>query len=1272
MENAMHQILNRADADLDASLRFTRGLPAMLAAALITFIGAYAFQAQATTQISQVPLHVGTQVEPNIVYNIDESWSMAWGYMPDAVREDGVTIYGNPWATGSGDSGDSNNNRWTLAFHPDDVSTGGTGTFSTTGNDKNTGDGTTRTIVARAGASGVATDLISARLRSSAFNTIYYDPEVRYRPWYNHDGTPFPNANPAAAPLNPNNTAAGTVDLIGERTFNTARTWCGSLSSSNNAANSTTVSNLSVDNGNNTTTNRNNFCQSISGETLAPAVYYTYNGEGLRDASNFTRVRIMDHATFTRGTGRTDCAAIAAGTGTTCAQSEEYQNFANWFTYNRTRMFLAIAATSKAFSEQDDFLRLGYARIHGPGITLDGATSPGTMVRGVRGFSGTDKQAFFAWLYGLGGQAATASVPKSLYGTAGTDHQFAPGTPLRTAMDDVGQYFSRTDNRGPWGKIPGTNDTSAHLTCRKNYHILMTDGMWTTGGSTQSDATARTAGAKGNVDDTSGSSITGTGGQTYQYSPAAPYRDNSTGTLADVAMYYWNRDLRSTLTNDVSPDALNPAFWQHMVNFTIGLGVSGTLNFPDDWADLQAGTKSWPTVVANQPSAVDDLWHAAVNSRGQYLSARNPDQFATALSNTLSTIINISQTSTTPMIASSVFLTTDSSIYQATFDSSDWSGEVLALTPTEEIDPDTNVKTLVMTEVWNAEEELPAHGSRNILTIRSGSGINFTWSGLTNGLNATQIATLTAIINEAQVNYVRGDDSGEGTTFRAREKLIGDIVNSDPVYVHKENFGFYNLPGTEGSSYTTFMAAKKTRTPMLYVGANDGMLHGFNANTGAEVFAYVPNAVIPYLKNLSDPTYTHRYYVDGDIQVSDAYIGGAWKTILVGSTGAGGVSGGAVFAIDVTNPAAIDASKVLWEFTNAELGYPIGGKPVIAKLKTANNTYVWAAIFGNGYASTSEKAQLFILNLATGAVIKTIDTKFGSVTEPNGLSGPSFYYSILENGNLDHAPAVYAGDLRGNLWKFDLSGNLNQWDVAFTQGNNKYPLFTARDSSNTPQPQPITVTPDLRLHERGGYLVLFGTGRYFSPTDPSDTQVQSIYGIWDKGDGSRITAARGTALVEQEIESEETQGSFQVRGLSDEAVDWSSKQGWYLDLVPPDGTPEGERVVVPPEVWFDRLRVATTIPGSDNPCEPSARSWYYELDLMTGGRLAAPTFDLDLDGEMDWIDEDEGIPVTGFSMDSVGVMPTIVGDHLVIPGGSIGYESGLEAPTGRQTWREVR
>jgi type IV pilus assembly protein PilY1 len=224
MKNAMHETLDKENIALHVRLHYD--LFTIIAAAFIAFFASYSSKAVSATDISQIPLYVGGQIAPNVVYNIDESWSMAWRHMPDSVQEDNITIYGNPWATGSGDSGDGTGNRWTLAFHPDDISTGGAGT---SGNDNNTGDANTRTLVARADASGVATDLISARLRSSAFNTIYYDPEVRYRPWYNHDGSVFPDADPAAAPLNPNNPSAGTVNLVGEQTFSTSRIWCGSL-----------------------------------------------------------------------------------------------------------------------------------------------------------------------------------------------------------------------------------------------------------------------------------------------------------------------------------------------------------------------------------------------------------------------------------------------------------------------------------------------------------------------------------------------------------------------------------------------------------------------------------------------------------------------------------------------------------------------------------------------------------------------------------------------------------------------------------------------------------------------------------------------------------------------------------------------------------------------------------------------------------------------------------------------------------------------------------
>jgi type IV pilus assembly protein PilY1 len=241
---------------------------------------------------------------------------------------------------------------------------------------------------------------------------------------------------------------------------------------------------------------------------------------------------------------------------------------------------------------------------------------------------------------------------------------------------------------------------------------------------------------------------------------------------------------------------------------------------------------------------------------------------------------------------------------------------------------------------------------------------------------------------------------------------------------------------------------------MIYVGANDGMLHAFradtgDANSGKEIFAYVPAAVYDNLSKLTAPSYVHKPFVDGSLSAGDAYVGGTWKTVLLGGLGGGGK---AIFALDITNPTAMGVSQVMWEFEDAaDLGYTVGQ----AQIALLNNG-VWAAVFANGYNSTSDRAYLYLVNLQTGALIKKIPAGVGT---SNGLSTHVLYDS---NGD-QTVDAVYAGDLQGNMWKFDLTGsNVTAWGVA----NAGVPLFTARNASN--EVQPITSQPRIGAHPNGG------------------------------------------------------------------------------------------------------------------------------------------------------------------------------------------------------------
>ncbi|MCI0667423.1 MAG: hypothetical protein L0Y43_05150 [Methylococcaceae bacterium] len=1147
--------------------------------------------------------------------------------------------------------------------------------------------------------------LLNALSRSSFNNVLYYDRGVRYLPWVRSDGSLFPDAPIGCAPHNPYDPVQGCRD------FTTANTEFADWIEPTGVINSTV-------------------------KTYWPAVYWFYNGGNPQVLGNYSYVQIRPATTqYVGGPGRTDCVALAPPF---CSYAEEVQNFANWYTYYRSRILAARAGAGRAFGAQGSRLRVGFSSINQGSTTIDGVTSPGALVLGVRPFSGTDRDAFFDRLYGQ-------PIPVAQ-------------TPLRRALDDIGQYFERSDNLGPWGAIPGTNDTSAHLSCRQCYNVIMTDGYW-------NGANAPTPGAQLNVDDQTGPSITHptNAALNFQYSPVPPFRDDYANTLADVAMYYWNRDLRTDLSNTVPTSVADPAYWQHLVNFTAGLGVAGSLNPATDLPALTAGSLAWPDPLAAQANKIDDLWHTAVNSRGEFFTASNSAQFSNSLSNILNKISARMNASAFLSLSSGAAAANDL-FYLAEFNSIDWSGRLRAFP--------INMNGSLGSAVWDSAVAITAQNfntGREIVTFDpvSRAGIPFRFTNLNtsqqSALNTDPVSLSPDAFGSQRLDYLRGDFSGEqrnGGSFRNRATNLGDIANSNPVFVGRANNIFPDVwddltivgdsPPESSVPFSGFRSAIATRQQIVYFGANDGGLHGvdagsfdavsqsFDNGSGQEELAYIPAVLIEQLNHLTDVNYTHRYYVDASPTVGDAFYGGDWHTVLGGGLGGGGQ---AIFALDITDPANFDesnaASLVLWEFSDAndpDLGNTYGQPVNIVRLHSGQ----WAAIFGNGYNNTAPDANvsatgnavLFIVEIATGNVIRKIDTAQGMAQDPSGQSRPnglSVPAPVDVDGDLI-VDYVYAGDLFGNLWKFDLNNvNPASWSVGFGGA----PFFIARDSNGAVQP--ITVRPVVGEAPQSAQvatppikssIVYFGSGKYFEVGDSAAVgqPTQAFYAVLDKqlpsGDMDfSAPAFNPSHLLEQTIDNEILASDpgnpfgLDLRVTSDNDLVWHTCAGlpstssgcttdsngnpvpdylgWRIELQL-QGAPSnnGERVVSDPVLRPDRVIFTTLIPNSDA-CAFGGTGWLMELDAFSGGRLTVQAFDLNRDGGFDLADR---IAVPGGAGQSVSVnvsgkrstvgtvsTPVIVGtgdssSELLLQTGSSGaIEStlGSTAGLGRLDWMEL-
>jgi len=862
---------------------------------------------------------------------------------------------------------------------------------------------------------------------------------------------------------------------------------------------------------------------------------------------------------------------------------DERTNFANWHSYYRTRILAMKSAAGRAFKTIGNTYRVGLTTI---GYT--GTDNSNAEFLNIGDFDAAQKSSWYNKFYAI--------IPGG-------------NTPLRAALSKVGRIYA-----GKAGADP------VQYSCQQNFAILSTDGYWNSSAGYQIDGSS----AVGNQD----------GGSTER-----PMYDglSQSDTLADVAMYYYKTDLRTTdlsncngalgadvCQNNVPGAGDDKNTQQHMTTFTLGLGVNGTLAYSDDYlqggsADFNAikqGTKNWPAPVADSQTAVDDLWHAAVNGRGTYFSAQNPDALVSGISKALSGVTARTGTAAAAATSNLEPVAGDNYVYVALYRTVKWDGDLQAKT----IDP--NSGAISSTAVWSAQPLLDAKISassdtRTIYAYNSTTGAlkPFTWSNLSaaaqayfnNMCGATDKLSQCSALSATQktmasgqnlVNFIRGQNGYEdeaGNTdklYRDREHVLGDMISSQPVYVKKPPFAYSD------DNYATFRdTSQKNRQAMVYVAVNDGMLHAFNGDTGVEEWAYIPPMVLPELYRLADKSYSanHHYFVDGSPTVGDicpnapssTCSGSQWKSILVGGLNAGGRG---YYALDVTDPAN---PKALWNFTSAndaDLGYTFGN-PVITKRKDG----AWVVVFTSGYNNVSSgdgKGYLYVLNANTGALLEKIGTNVGDTTTPSGLAKINAWVDSTASNT---AARFYGGDLLGNVWRFDID------DVVAPSGK-EATLIAELGQINGADIQPVTTKPELTSITAGGstYAVVHvATGRYLGLTDLSDTSQQSVYSFKDKLTATGLGKLRATGvLVKQTLSTFTGSSGEKLRTSSVNDVDWATDSGWYVDLNPNNESP-GERVNVDMQQQLGLLTVASNVPDS-NACNTGGYAWLYSFDYKTG------------------------------------------------------------------------
>ncbi|MCB1583890.1 MAG: hypothetical protein KDI92_12565 [Xanthomonadales bacterium] len=1040
-------------------------------------------------------------------------------------------------------------------------------------------------------------------------NKIYYNPNITYSPPLKADGTQMPNSNPTSAWVDGyheynNMDANDTVDLTSKYIAISRYVYKSDPNDPDVTIRFASTQVQSMDTGNSYTNYHPNW------STRGSRAYYS-----VRNASD-------------------------NGWDTVYLYGDDLKNFANWYSYYNSRAKLSRAAISRAFSGFGPNFKISWQE-------LNRRNYFSTLNK----FDGSHRDGFFNWLF-----------------ASPTDG----GTPLRNSFVRAGKLFENDSSY--WN-----DDFNANLSCQQNFHIAISDGGWNGGFSTTVIKDETPNNLPGDTDNLYGS-YTGTGEQVIY----AKSEDRT--TLSDIAFDSWARDLNPNLNNNVrrfkkdrlksdgtlidftgfedewdSPDFVwnpknDPAYWQHLVTYNVGMGLESTRvrayqgesyggdNCPEVpaladakeavYRGLRTNSCNWPN-ASDENVRIDDVWHSSINSRGDFFSANDPNELVDALNTVVNSILERVSRGSSSTISSGV-ITDSTRGYSPAFDSSTWSGHLLAR--------EVNENGSFGAPIWDASCILTGGYCEATETTVAKQSIRniYVYNPITNTKEAFDDSLSTQMKNILQTNgetflsnfnitvediidYVAGDQSLEQANsgvLKDRASVLADIVHGSPYIVRGPSSAYEdsewgaNTPehaaAVNDNGYLDFQIEHKNRNNTIYVGSNGGMIHAFNAENneeGKERWAYMPYKAFNNIHRLPMPNASHWSYVDNTPVVRDAFINGSWASVLVSGMRYGGQS---FFALDVTDGNSTEP-KVLWEFSDendADMGFSYGQATVVRISSTGD----WVALIPNGYnnsekdysdpsdprnrISTSGHAVLFVVRLSDGQLLTKIDTGVGTVDTPNGLATVAAVDSEFKtppgelNPRVDYgADFAYGGDLYGNLWRFDFTDPLpaNWTSTRLVKANG------VKERPITVRPQ-IVAVPDAIQSAENDVIVMYATGKYLEPSDRSLSLPASQYivGVVDGLNSTEINLNIETDnFVEQEFI---LTADGNLRNVTSHTVNHSVANGWKIKL--PE---QGERVFNPLKViGTEALLVTSNITAGIDPCERGGRSWLMALNPYSG------------------------------------------------------------------------